>query len=374
MTLLLAAVTAAAEAREVYPLDEGWRFYFKEENTSDNARHVTLPHSWNTDPQRQGSWLETTGNYRNDIFIPAGWSSRRLFLKFYGVQSVADLFVNGRHVGTHRGGAAAFTFEITDYVQFGMDNALLVVVSNSARNDVLPTSTEMNLYGGIYRDVELIVTGPTAVSPLYLGSDGVLVHPREIDSLHASGEVEVHLTSNRESSCTLTLDITAPDGSTVFTRRQRARLDGKPVVVPFAIDAPELWSRETPALYTVTAAIGEDSIVDCVRVRTGFRSLAATPGGGLQMLMAAHNNTYFHTLGQVQPGSRVTLEMYYGSYEYEVTESFVGRSSDSTVYDLQAGEEKLILYTCYPFDQLTSTPYRFFVYCQPVSGRPLRTD
>ena len=297
MTLLLAAVTAAAEAREVYPLDEGWRFYFKEENTSDNARHVTLPHSWNTDPQRQGSWLETTGNYRNDIFIPAGWSSRRLFLKFYGVQSVADLFVNGRHVGTHRGGAAAFTFEITDYVQFGMDNALLVVVSNSARNDVLPTSTEMNLYGGIYRDVELIVTGPTAVSPLYLGSDGVLVHPREIDSLHASGEVEVHLTSNRESSCTLTLDITAPDGSTVFTRRQRARLDGKPVVVPFAIDAPELWSRETSALYTVTAAIGEDSIVDCVRVRTGFRSLAATPGGGLQIngtRVPVHGVTLYH--------------------------------------------------------------------------------
>ena len=297
MTLLLAAVTAAAGAREVYPLDEGWRFYFKEENTSDNARHVTLPHSWNTDPQRQGSWLETTGNYRNDIFIPAGWSSRRLFLKFYGVQSVADLFVNGRHVGTHRGGAAAFTFEITDYVQFGMDNALLVVVSNSARNDVLPTSTEMNLYGGIYRDVELIVTGPTAVSPLYLGSDGVLVHPREIDSLHASGEVEVHLTSNRESSCTLTLDITAPDGSTVFTRRQRARLDGKPVVVPFAIDAPELWSRETSALYTVTAAIGEDSIVDCVRVRTGFRSLAATPGGGLQIngtRVPVHGVTLYH--------------------------------------------------------------------------------
>ena len=297
MTLLLAAVTAAAGAREVYPLDEGWRFYFKEENTSDNARHVTLPHSWNTDPQRQGSWLETTGNYRNDIFIPAGWSSRRLFLKFYGVQSVADLFVNGRHVGTHRGGAAAFTLEITDYVQFGMDNALLVVMSNSARNGVLPTSTEMNLYGGIYRDVELIVTGPTAVSPLYLGSDGVLVHPREIDSLHASGEVEVHLTSNRESSCTLTLDITAPDGSTVFTRRQRARLDGKPVVVPFAIDAPELWSRETPALYTVTAAIGEDSIVDCVRVRTGFRSLAATPGGGLQIngtRVPVHGVTLYH--------------------------------------------------------------------------------
>ena len=166
MTLLLAAVAVAVEAREVFPLNEGWRFYFKSENTSDNARHVTLPHSWNTDPQSEGSWLETTGNYRNDIYIPAGWTSHRLFLKFYGVQSVADLFVNGNHVGTHRGGAAAFTFEITDYVQYGADNALLVVVSNGARNDVLPTSTDMNLYGGIYRDVELIVTGPTAVSPL----------------------------------------------------------------------------------------------------------------------------------------------------------------------------------------------------------------
>lgn len=98
MTLLFAAAAVAAEAREVFPLNEGWRFYFKSENTSDNARHVTLPHSWNTDPQREGSWLETTGNYLNDIFIPANWTSRRLFLKFYGVQSVADLFVNGHHV------------------------------------------------------------------------------------------------------------------------------------------------------------------------------------------------------------------------------------------------------------------------------------
>lgn len=281
--LLLLTVGLAAEAREVFPLNEGWRFYFKSENTSDNARHVTLPHSWNTDPQLEGSWLETTGNYRNDIFIPREWMARRLFLKFYGVQSVADLFVNGHHVATHRGGAAAFTFEITDYVQYGADNALLVVVSNGSRSDVLPTSTDMNLYGGIYREVELIVTGRTAISPLYLGTDGVLLYPREVDSLHVAGEAEIHLTSKEEGSCTLTLDITAPDGSTVFTKRQRARLDGRPVTVPFTVDAPELWSPDHPALYTVTAAIGEDSIVDCVKVRTGFRSIVTTSGGGLQI-------------------------------------------------------------------------------------------
>ena len=111
--LLLNVVAMTASAREVFPINEGWRFFFKSEKTSDNARHVTLPHSWNTDPLAQGYWLETTGSYQNGMYIPVEWASKRLFVKFYGVQSVADLFVNGYHVGTHRGGATAFTFEIT---------------------------------------------------------------------------------------------------------------------------------------------------------------------------------------------------------------------------------------------------------------------
>ncbi len=111
--LLLTGLAATAQAREVFPINEGWRFFFKSEKTSDNARHVTLPHSWNTDPLAQGYWLETTGNYQNGMYIPIEWASKRLFVKFYGVQSVADLFVNGSYVGTHRGGATAFTFEIT---------------------------------------------------------------------------------------------------------------------------------------------------------------------------------------------------------------------------------------------------------------------
>ena len=128
--LLLNVVAMTASAREVFPINEGWRFFFKSEKTSDNARHVTLPHSWNTDPLAQGYWLETTGSYQNGMYIPVEWASKRLFVKFYGVQSVADLFVNGYHVGTHRGGATAFTFEITDKIRFGSDNSLLDVLTN----------------------------------------------------------------------------------------------------------------------------------------------------------------------------------------------------------------------------------------------------
>ena len=296
-TLLLLAACASVQAREVFPLNEGWRFFFKSENSSDNARHVTLPHTWNTDTGACGYFLETTANYQNDMYIPAEWASKRLFVKFYGVQNVADLFVNGYHVGAHRGGSTAFTFEITDKIRFGEDNALLVVVSNNSRDDVLPASTDMNLYGGIYREAELILTGKTAVSPLHLGSEGVLVRQNSVTSALVEGEAEIYLTSAGESTCMLTLDITAPNGRKVFTKRQKTRLDGRPVVIPFSIANPQLWSPSSPALYQVTASIGEETVTDSVTVRTGFRNIQVTTAGGLTIngeRIPVHGVTLYH--------------------------------------------------------------------------------
>lgn len=296
-TLLLLAACASVQAREVFPLNEGWRFFFKSENSSDNARHVTLPHTWNTDTGAGGHFLETTANYQNDMYIPAEWASKRLFVKFYGVQNVADLFVNGYHVGAHRGGSTAFTFEITDKIRFGEDNALLVVVSNNSRDDVLPASTDMNLYGGIYREAELILTGKTAVSPLHLGSEGILVRQNSVTSALVEGEAEIYLTSAGESTCMLTLDITAPNGRKVFTKRQKTRLDGRPVVIPFSIANPQLWSPSSPALYRVTASIGEETVTDSVTVRTGFRNIQVTTAGGLTIngeRIPVHGVTLYH--------------------------------------------------------------------------------
>ena len=296
-TLLLLAACASVQAREVFPLNEGWRFFFKSENSSDNARHVTLPHTWNTDTGACGYFLETTANYQNDMYVPAEWASKRLFVKFYGVQNVADLFVNGYHVGAHRGGSTAFTFEITDKIRFGEDNALLVVVSNNSRDDVLPASTDMNLYGGIYREAELILTGKTAVSPLHLGSEGVLVRQNSVTSALVEGEAEIYLTSAGESTCMLTLDITAPAGRKVFTKRQKTRLDGRPVVIPFSIADPQLWSPSSPALYRVTASIGEETVTDSVTVRTGFRNIQVTTAGGLTIngeRIPVHGVTLYH--------------------------------------------------------------------------------
>lgn len=309
--LLWLLPSLCVEAREVYPLNEGWRFYFKTENDSEQARTVTLPHTWNTSPVVEGSFLETTGNYLQEIYLPEEFSSQRLFIKFYGAQRIADLFVNGRHVGGHRGGGVAFAFEITDKVRFGANNTLQVVVNNAYREDLLPASTDANLYGGLNRPVELILTAPTAISPLYYGSEGVLVHTKTVTAEQATGEVEVHLTSLGEQTCPLHVEIADPSGKVVFSKQQRVRLDGKPAVVPFVVAKPQRWSLASPNLYSVRAWIGEERVSDQVVVRTGFRSLVVEPSAGLLLngdTVAVRGVTLYHD--NIPSGGLLTQEDY----------------------------------------------------------------
>ena len=271
--LLIFSAISSVSAREIYSLNSGWKFFYAEENSSDNAREIVLPHTWNLDAfVGNGTYMQTSANYQRTLFVPAEWKGKRLFLRFYGVQSVADVFINGRHVGDHYGGYTSFAFEITDKVSYGYNNALLVSVSNAMRNDVLPTSTEENRYGGIYRDVELIVTEKTTVSPLYYGTDGIMVHQTEVSKERVSGKVDIALLGKKDSSHNVTVDFLAPDGYVSLSKTVKAKIDGNLLTVPFTIENAELWSLGSPRLYTVRVAIDEEA----VEVKTGFRKIEVT--------------------------------------------------------------------------------------------------
>ncbi|MBR4995283.1 MAG: beta-galactosidase [Alistipes sp.] len=278
LTLLLTiGLAITASARTVYSLNDGWQFFFKLETSSDYARNISLPHTWNLDAlSGKGEYLQTIANYTRNIYVPNSWANKRLFVKFYGVQSIADVFVNGHHAGEHRGGWTAFTFEITPYLKYGADNSLVVVVNNAYQNDILPTSSEINLYGGIYRDVELIVTERTAVSPLYYGSDGILIHQNSITDTSVNATASIYITSIEDKSCDMTITVQAPSGETVFSRFMKSRIEpNTPVDIPFTIDEPLLWSPDEPNLYTVNVGIGPRQ-EDMVSVVTGFRKVEYT--------------------------------------------------------------------------------------------------
>ena len=270
---VIATITTLS-AREVYSLNSGWKFFYAAENSSDNAREISLPHTWNLDAfAGNGSYRLAHANYTRTLFIPAEWSGKRVFLRFYGVQNVADVFINGRHIGDHYGGYTAFAFEITDKVSYGYNNALQVAVSNAYRSDVLPASTEENVYGGIYRDVELLVTDKTTISPLYYGTEGVMVHQIDVSKERVSGRVDIALLGKKDSSHTVTVDFLAPDGYVSLSKSVKAKIDGGLLAVPFAIENAELWSPSQPRLYTVRVSVGEES----VEVKTGFRKIEVTP-------------------------------------------------------------------------------------------------
>ncbi|MDO5497431.1 MAG: glycoside hydrolase family 2 TIM barrel-domain containing protein [Alistipes sp.] len=280
LAILLTGFVAVTQAREVFSLNDNWKFYFKSETSADNALNVSIPHTWNLDALAgQGQYLQTMGNYTRDIYIPAEWSGKRLFIKFHGVQCVTDVYINGHHVGEHRGGWTAFAFEITKHINFGKNNTITVSVSNAYFNDVLPGSSELNFYGGIYRDVELIVTNPTTISPMYYGSDGILIHQSNITDNSVDVTASVWVTTLKDKSCDLEIIVRSPEGAVVYSDYVRARIEqGSPISIPFTIDEPLMWSPDEPNLYTVSIGIGLRH-EDVVTVRTGFRKIDYGPKG-----------------------------------------------------------------------------------------------
>ena len=92
------------------------------------------------------------------------------------------------------------------------------------------------------------------------------------------------------------------------------------------------------------------------------------PGYGKTIMVAGHNVTYFNGLKYAEKGQKVLIRTSYGNYTYEITDVQVKDREDSSAYNLRAEKENLIMYTCYPFDEIGLTPNRCFVYAKFVSG------
>ncbi len=265
-------------AREVYNLDREWRFFFASEQSADEARIVTIPHTW--------SGEQSIANYARSIYAPEAWSEKRVFVKFAGVQRVTDIFVNGKYVGEHRGGATAFTFEITDFLRFEANNNLMVVVNGAPQSDLLPTSVEHDIESGIYRNVELLVTPKCAISPLYYGSSGVFVSTSEATPSHVKGDVKVLISQRQTSDEPCEVKLTIRDAKDVVVYRgdhTSNSTEGESVSIPFDIKKAKLWSPSSPDLYTFEVELLSENDSDKVSVRSGFRTIEATTQGYIKI-------------------------------------------------------------------------------------------
>lgn len=287
LLIVLSLSVESVEARESYNLNGGWRLFASVEGRGDRARNIALPYSWSIEGSAPVSLTST--NFLRTLYLPDRYNNSRIYLKFNGVNSIANLYVNGEYVGEHRGGSAAFIFDITDQAKIGETNMILLRVSSVPRNDIMPTSVEHEMYGGVFRDVELIVTPQVAINPNVYGADGVFVTTRSVAGGVVKGDVKVHFVAPSPADRRVTLTITDQSGKEVFKDiHAKSSINPKNVMtLPFEVSGASLWSIDDPALYDVKVSLGSvesagGSVLnqrDEVVVRTGFRTVAVAPDG-----------------------------------------------------------------------------------------------
>ena len=97
----------------------------------------------------------------------------------------------------------------------------------------------------------------------------------------------------------------------------------------------------------------------------GHYESTALPGENEQILLSGHRDTVFRDFGDLEVGDRFTVEMAYGTFEYEMKEAEIVSADDTTVIR-PTGEEVLTLSTCYPFSYIGPAPDRYVIYAYPV--------
>lgn len=274
-------------------LNEGWGFsrevvkargVFPTITIPDTDTIVNLPHSWNSADYLSQNYYRGIGTYVKRIVIPESKQGRRFFLRFEGASQVATVFVNNRYVGEHRGAYTAFCLEITDAIQWGRENNISVFVDNSHRFDVAPQMGDFNIGGGLHRNVWLIETDATCISPLYFGTHGLLVHTEEVSNEFVRFKAEVHLSTLTDyQDCLLSVTLCDALGHEVLS--QTCDQLASDTRLEFRLENPHLWNGASdPYLYQIEARLWRNGVqIDSVSDKTGFRAIDIDPDQGFAL-------------------------------------------------------------------------------------------
>ena len=140
--------------RHIIELKDGWQFTNLDGQTSE----VSIPHTWNAidgqdggDDYKRGTCTYTLALQKPE-FDP---DTQEVWIEFDGVNASAQVSLNGQDVCSHDGGYSTFRANITELLRD--ENELTVEVDNSKNDRVYPQKADFTFYGGIYRDVHILI-------------------------------------------------------------------------------------------------------------------------------------------------------------------------------------------------------------------------
>jgi beta-galactosidase len=274
---------AAADARLTEDFDANWLFSKGDFASAmmrafDDStwRQVNVPHDWSIEGPFGADYGSGNGYapggigwYRKYFKIDANQKGRAVAIEFDGVYDYSEVWVNGQFVGGRPYGFSSFELDLTPFIKFGSDDNLVAVRVDHSRF----ADSRFYTGSGIYRNVRLVIA-----DQLRIAHWGTYVTAPKIKSDSATVRVEttVENGSGDRREFSLQSDLVAPDGKIVAsltTSKSAAGNSSQTLVQDLKVSQPELWSPDSPSLYTLKSHVQSgETVVDETETPFGIRT------------------------------------------------------------------------------------------------------
>ncbi|WP_185955178.1 glycoside hydrolase family 2 TIM barrel-domain containing protein [Solitalea koreensis] len=297
------ALCQSESVRRVFNFNTNWAFYRGDAigaeaiNYDDkNWTEVSIPHTMRLEKKHNGGNRNYQGIawYRRYFKLKKSDQGKRITVNFEGVQKNCEVFLNGEKVNEHFGGYLGFVVDITEKVKFEKNNVLAVRVSNMDDPFTPPgkaqAKLDFNYYGGIYRDVTLVISNKLYISdPLEtdkIAGGGVFVTFPKVEKQRAEVNIKTHIVNrcNDNASLTLITAIKDKSGQEVASVNSKGTLTAnsdQEYVQDLVVKKPSLWHPDHPYLYQLESRVynGKD-LVDLKTTPIGIRTISfKSPAG-----------------------------------------------------------------------------------------------
>lgn len=244
--------------REIRLLNDGWLFFHSEQPVSGTGESVTLPHTWSTnEDSRRGVCC-----YARELPKPELSGNERVWLEINGAAMTAEVCLNGKKLARHEGGYSTFRVDLTNALQDM--NLLTISVDNRDNQTVYPQKADFTFYGGLYRDVKLMIIPAAHFALGHCGGPGIKVTPK-VDLPARSAEVTVEAWVEGDAK------------EAVFEtagQRQSVAVTGGYAQSVFTLENVHLWDGvNDPFLYTVSAKLDSGMKSAPVSAAVSLRSI-----------------------------------------------------------------------------------------------------
>ncbi len=247
-------------------------------------RQVDVPHDWSIAGPFSADYASGNGYapggigwYRKHFKLDPAQKGRHVTIEFDGVYDFSEVWINGVFVGARPYGYSSFAYDLTPYLKLGLDeNVIAVRVDHSRFAD-----SRWYTGSGIYRHVRLVVTGP-----LHIAHWGTYVTTPIVKADEAIVRVETAVENDltQAKSFSLQSDILGPDGRVVAgstTTKTTESGTSQTVIQKFKVRNPQLWSPDSPTLYTLRSRLmAGDAVADETTTAFGIRTARFDPDKG----------------------------------------------------------------------------------------------